>query len=50
VLFLSLATFKEFNSIVKVGDTMDFEKLFALAKPYLEKNELGAAHTSRFLL
>ncbi len=28
---------------------MDYEKLFALAKPYLEKNDLGAAHTSRVL-
>ena len=28
---------------------MDFEKLFALAKPILEKNDLGAAHTSRVL-
>ena len=28
---------------------MDFEKLFALAKPYLEKNDLGSAHTSRVL-
>jgi hypothetical protein len=28
---------------------MDYEKLFALAKPVLEKNDLGAAHTSRVL-
>jgi hypothetical protein len=28
---------------------MDYEKLFALAKPILEKNDLGAAHTSRVL-
>jgi hypothetical protein len=28
---------------------MDYEKLFALAKPYLEKNDLGSAHTSRVL-
>ena len=28
---------------------MDCEKLFALAKPYLDKNDLGAAHTSRVL-
>ena len=28
---------------------MDQEKLFLLAKPYLEKNDLGAAHTSRVL-
>jgi hypothetical protein len=28
---------------------VDFERLFALAKPYLEKNELGAAHTRRVL-
>jgi hypothetical protein len=28
---------------------MDFERLFALAKPILEKNDLGAAHTSRVL-
>ncbi len=28
---------------------MDCEKLFALAKPYLEKNDLGSAHTSRVL-
>jgi len=28
---------------------MDCEKLFALAKPFLEKNDLGAAHTSRVL-
>ena len=28
---------------------MDYEKLFALAKPYLEKNDLGAAHTRRVL-
>ena len=28
---------------------MDYEKLFALAKPYLEKNDLGAGHTSRVL-
>jgi predicted hydrolase (HD superfamily) len=26
---------------------IDSEKLFALAKPYLEKNDLGAAHTQR---
>jgi predicted hydrolase (HD superfamily) len=28
---------------------MDQEKLFTLAKSYLEKNDLGAAHTSRVL-
>ncbi len=28
---------------------MDYEKLFSLAKPYLEKNDLGAAHTRRVL-
>jgi len=28
---------------------MDYEHLFALAKPHLEKNDLGAAHTSRVL-
>jgi len=28
---------------------MDYEKLFTLAKPQLEKNDLGAAHTSRVL-
>jgi hypothetical protein len=28
---------------------MDYEKLFELAKPFLEKNDLGAAHTSRVL-
>jgi len=28
---------------------MDYEKLFALAKPYLEKNDLGSSHTSRVL-
>ncbi len=28
---------------------MDFERLFALAKPILEKNDLGAAHTKRVL-
>ena len=28
---------------------MDFNTLFALAKPILEKNDLGAAHTSRVL-
>jgi hypothetical protein len=28
---------------------MDYEKLFAIAKPYLEKNDLGAGHTSRVL-
>ncbi len=28
---------------------MDYEKLFTLAKPYLEKNDLGAAHTRRVL-
>jgi hypothetical protein len=28
---------------------VDFEKLFALAKPYLERNDLGSAHTSRVL-
>ena len=28
---------------------MDYQKLFALAKPILEKNDLGAAHTSRVL-
>ena len=28
---------------------MDYEKLFALAKPYLEKNDLGAGHTNRVL-
>jgi hypothetical protein len=30
-------------------DKMDNEKLFTLAKPYLEKNDLGSAHTSRVL-
>jgi hypothetical protein len=28
---------------------MDHEKLLALAKPFLERNDLGAAHTSRVL-
>jgi hypothetical protein len=28
---------------------MDFEKLFKLAEPILEKNDLGAAHTRRVL-
>jgi len=28
---------------------LDFNKLFVLAKPYLEKNDLGSAHTSRVL-
>ena len=28
---------------------MDYKGLFALAKPHLEKNDLGAAHTSRVL-
>jgi len=28
---------------------MNYEKLFGLAKPYLEKNDLGATHTSRVL-
>ncbi len=28
---------------------MDYERLFALAKPYLEKNDMGSAHTSRVL-
>lgn len=28
---------------------MDYEKLFALAKPYLDKNDLGAGHTNRVL-
>lgn len=28
---------------------LNFERLFALAKPYLEKNDLGSAHTSRVL-
>ena len=28
---------------------LDFERLFALSKPYLEKNDLGSAHTSRVL-
>jgi hypothetical protein len=28
---------------------MDYALLFALAKPHLEKNDLGAAHTSRVL-
>src|SRR3989337_56233 len=28
---------------------MDYKGLFALAKPHLEKNNLGAAHTSRVL-
>jgi hypothetical protein len=32
-----------------VRDLVDYEKLFLLAKPYLEKNDLGAAHTSRVL-
>ena len=30
-------------------NTVDYERLFALAKPYLDKNDLGAAHTSRVL-
>jgi hypothetical protein len=29
--------------------SVDYEKLFTLAKPYLEKNDLGSAHTSRVL-
>jgi len=29
---------------------MDYEKLFALARPILEKNDLGAAHTRRVLV
>jgi hypothetical protein len=28
---------------------VEYEKLFALAKPYLEKNDLGSAHTNRVL-
>jgi hypothetical protein len=28
---------------------LDYEKLVSLAKPYLEKNDLGSAHTSRVL-
>jgi hypothetical protein len=28
---------------------LDYERLFVLAKPYLEKNDLGSAHTSRVL-
>ena len=28
---------------------MDYEKLFRLANPYLEKNDFGAAHTRRVL-
>jgi hypothetical protein len=28
---------------------MDAERLFSLAKPYLEKNDLGSAHTARVL-
>jgi len=28
---------------------LDFGRLFALAKPYLEKNDLGSAHTRRVL-
>ena len=28
---------------------IDYEKMFALVKPILEKNDLGAAHTSRVL-
>lgn len=28
---------------------MDYEKLFALAKPILKRNDLGAAQTSRVL-
>jgi hypothetical protein len=28
---------------------MDCEKLFSLAKPHLDKNDLGAAHTTRVL-
>src|SRR3972149_12246724 len=28
---------------------MDYKELYALAKPHLEKNDLGAAHTSRVL-
>lgn len=28
---------------------MEYDKLFAYAEPYLEKNDLGAAHTNRVL-
>lgn len=28
---------------------MDYDRLFSLAKPFLEKNDLGAAHTYRVL-
>ncbi len=28
---------------------MDYERLFALTKPYLDKNDMGSAHTSRVL-
>ncbi len=28
---------------------MNYQKLFSLAKPYLDKNDLGASHTSRVL-
>jgi hypothetical protein len=31
-----------------VRDLVDYEKLFLLAKPYLEKNDLGAAHKQSF--
>lgn len=51
----------ELNAIILLGfktvrtvclDTvtnLDYEELFALAKPVLEKNDLGAEHTSRVL-
>jgi hypothetical protein len=28
---------------------MDYDRLFSLAKPFLEKNDLGASHTNRVL-
>ena len=28
---------------------MDYDKLFTLAKPYLEKNDLSSTHTKRVL-
>jgi hypothetical protein len=30
-------------------ERMDYDKLFALAEPFLEKNDLGSAHTKRVL-
>jgi hypothetical protein len=41
--------FKAIKNNVDNVDKMDNEKLFTLAKPYLEKNDLGATHTSRVL-